>query len=139
MPWKKVVVGEQRMQFVIRATSGSEGMAALCRALWVSRPTGYLWRRRNQQAGSLTGLAERSRRPQHSPRQTGGEKEQRVVALCQQTGWGAKKLQILLREEEQIALPVRTIHRVLERRGLIPDGVHSPAPTRFERSAPNQL
>ncbi|MBI4165614.1 MAG: helix-turn-helix domain-containing protein [Acidobacteria bacterium] len=39
-------VEEQRRQFVVRAVSGQEGMTALCREFGISRPTGYLWRRR---------------------------------------------------------------------------------------------
>jgi len=139
MGWKRTNVSEQRMQFVIRASSGQEKMAALCREFGISRPTGYLWRHRYQQAQSFTALLERSRRPHRSPQQTQEWKEERVVDLRQQTGWGAKKLRVLLRDEEQLPLPVRTIHRILERRGLIAEGVHGPAPTRFERSRPNEL
>jgi transposase InsO family protein len=139
MGWKATNVSEQRMQFVIRASSGKERMAALCREFGISRPTGYLWRRRYRQGASLTELCERSRRPQQSPRRTEGWKEQRVVTLRQQVGWGAKKLQVLLQEEEGIALPVRTIHRILERHRLVSEDVHGPAPGRFERSEPNEL
>jgi transposase InsO family protein len=139
MPWKRVAVHEQRMQFVVRAVSGTEPMAALCREFGVSRPTGYLWRRRYEQAGSLTELAERNRRPHHSPTRTTVAIEQRVVALREQTGWGAKKLHVVLCTEQGLAIPVRTVHRILERHGLVQEDVHGPAPTRFERSAPNQL
>jgi len=139
MPWQRMSVDEQRIQFVVRAVSGKERLAALCREFGISRPTGYLWRGRYERAGSFTAVRERSRRPQHSPTRTEEWKEQRVVALREQTGWGAKKLHVLLRDEEQVAVPVRTIHRLLERRGLIPDAVHTPAPGRFERSAPNEL
>ena len=132
-------VEEQRMQFVIRAVSGQEPMAALCREFGIARPTGYLWRKRYRQTGSLTQLAERSRRPHDSPRRTEAGKQQRVVALRQQTGWGARKLQVLLREEEQIALGVRTIHRILERHHLVSEDAHSPALERFQRSEPNEL
>ena len=53
--------------------------------------------------------------------------------------WGARKLQVLLRQWG-IELPRSTIHRVLLRHGLINDrDGHSPAPQRFERSAPNEL
>jgi transposase InsO family protein len=139
MGWRRMDVDEQRIQFVIRATSGQERFSALCREFGISRPTGYLWRRRYEQTHSLTTLAERSRRPHGSPTQTVAWKEKRVVALRQQTGWGAKKLQVILRGEEGVTLPVRTIHRILERRGLIREEVHGPALTRFERSAPNEL
>ncbi len=139
MPWRRVDVDEQRMRFVVRASQGQEAMAALCREFGITRPTGYEWRRRYRQAGSLSGLVERSRRPRRSPRRTPPQQEQRVLALRQQTGWGAKKLQVLLREEQQVQMPVRTIHRVLKRGGLLPREVHGPALQRFERSAANQL
>lgn len=138
MPWKRMNVDEQRMQFVIRAASGRERMTALCREFGISRPTGYLWRQRYRQTDSLTKISERSRRPHHSPYRTTARKEQRVVVLRQQTGWGAKKLRVLLHEEE-IPLGVRTIHRILERHGLVSEDAHGPAPGRFERSEPNEL
>jgi transposase len=133
-----MAVHEQRMQFVIRATSGQERISGLCREFGISRPTGYLWRQRYQQTRSLTQLAERSRRPHRSPRRTEAAKEQRVVALRQQTGWGAKKLQVLLREEES-PLSTRTIHRILERHGLVSEDARGPALGRFERGQPNEL
>jgi transposase InsO family protein len=139
MPWKRMSVDEQRMQFVIRATSGMAPMSALCREFGISRPTGYLWRQRYRQSGSLTEIFERSRRPRCSPRRTASWKEQRVVFLRQQTGWGAKKLRVLLQEEEEIPLPVRTIHRILERHGLVSEDARGPALGRFERSEPNEL
>lgn len=138
MPWNEVDVQEQRMRFVMRAFGRKEHMSVLCREFGISRPTGYRWLRRYERTRSLRALQEQSRRPQHSPRKTAAEHEQRVVALRQETGWGAKKLCILL-AEEQIALPVRTIHRILERRGMIGEGQHGPALERFERSAPNEL
>src|SRR2546423_14488141 len=116
MPWNEVDVEEQRMRFVMRVVNG-ERMSALCREFGISRPTGYVWLRRYQQTGSLRGLQERSRRPQHSPRRTAEEREQRAIALRQETGGGAKKLQVLLAEEHS-ELPLRTTHRILEGHGL---------------------
>jgi transposase InsO family protein len=139
MPWRRMGVEEQRMQFVIRAASGKESMAALCWEFGISRPTGYRWRGRYQEAGSFTAVRERSRRPHRSPRRTEESREARVVALRQQTGWGARKLQVLLREEEGIRMPVRTLHRILERRQLLGEDLHAPAPQRFERARSNEL
>ena len=139
MPWKRMGVDEQRMQFVIRAVSGKESLAALCREFGISRPTGYRWRRRYEQARSLTGLGEQSRRPHRSPARTAEWKQRSVVALREETGWGAKKLHVTLRDEQGLALAVRTIHRILERCGLVKEDAHGPAPGRFERSAPNEL
>jgi transposase InsO family protein len=139
MPWARTDVGEQRVKFVVRAVSGEETMAALCRAFGISRPTGYRWRRRFEQAGSLTGVVERSRRPERSPWRTVPEREERVVALRRQYGWGAKKIAVLL-EEEGAPLTVTTINRILKRRGWVaPEDCHPPARERFERLAPNEL
>lgn len=139
MPWRRMEVEDERLQFVARAASGKEPLASLCREFEISRPTGYLWLHRYRRTGSFADLVELSRRPRHSPRETEEWKQARVVALRQQTGWGAKKLQVLLRSEEAITMPVRTIHRILERRGLVGEEMHTPAPQRFERAAPNEL
>ena len=139
MGWKATNVSEQRMRFVIRASSGKERMTALCREFGISRPTGYLWRRRYRQAASVTAVCERSRRPKQSPRRTESWKEQRVVALRQQMGWGAKKLRVLLQEEEGIPLPVRTIHRILERHGLVSERGLAALPLRFDLGPPRAV
>lgn len=139
MPWNQVNVDEQRMQLVMRAVSRKESMTSLCREFGISRPTGYLWRGRYERSGSFTALREQSRRPRHSPTRTAADQEERVVALRQETGWGAKKLHLVLRDEQAVRVPVRTIHRILERRGLLSEDRHAPAPQRFERSQPNEL
>jgi len=139
MPWNRVNVDEQRMEFVMRAVSGKERMTSLCREFGISRPTGYLWRGRYERSGSFAALREQSRRPRHSPMRTAAEKEARVTALRQETGWGAKKLHVVLRDEQDVRVPVRTIHRILERQGLVSEAVHAPAGQRFQRSAPNEL
>jgi len=139
MPWARTDVGEQRVKFVVRAASGREKMAALCREFGVSRPTGYRWRRRFEQAGSVTAVVECSRRPQHSPGETEWAKQERVVELRHAYGWGAKKIAVLL-EEEGAPLTVTTINRILQRRGLVrKKDSHAPAQGRFERAAPNEL
>lgn len=139
MPWTRMEVSEQRVRFVTRAVSRKEGMTELCREFGISRPTGYRWRRRYQEAGSVTGVVERSRRPRHSPERTAPEREDRVAALRQEYGWGAKKIEVLL-AEEGTPLTATTINRILKRRGLVDKtDAHSPALERFERAAPNEL
>jgi transposase InsO family protein len=139
MPWRRMEVEDQQLQFVARAVSGKEPLAALCRDFGISRPTGYLWRARYREAGRFTALHELSRRPHHSPTRTEEWQQAGVVALRKQTGWGAKKLQILLSAEAGMAMPVRTIHRILKRRGLVGKEIHTPAPQRLKRAAPNEL
>ncbi len=139
MPWARTDVGEQRVKFVVRAASRKERMTELCREFGISRPTGYRWRRRYEQAGSVTGVVERSRRPQRSPARTESACEERVVALRREHGWGAKKIAVLL-GEQGTALTVTTINRILKRRGLVEkQDSHFPALQRFERAAANEL
>ena len=63
MAWKDVKVNEQRLQFVLRASSGKEEMAGLCREYEISRVTGYHWLKRFRETGRIEELKERSRRP----------------------------------------------------------------------------
>jgi transposase InsO family protein len=139
MPWRMSSVIDQRWEFVKRAQPRREPLARLCREFGISRPTGYLWLRRYERARTLTALQSRSRRPRNSPLRTAETLEQRVVALRERTHWGARKLRVLLREQEQLELPARTIHRILQRHDLVVAPVPGAAPTRFERSEPNQL
>lgn len=140
MPWKDVRVSEQRIRFVLRASSGEEPMAGLCREFGISRPTGYLWLKRFAEAGRIEELREQSRRPHHSPGRTAAELESRVIGERQlRPDWGARKLQVVL-AREGIGLRVDTIHRILRRHDLIvPRRQHPPALERFQREQPNQL
>ena len=139
MPWESTDVSEQRVKFVVRAASRKESMTALCREFGISRTTGHRWRKRFEEAKTLTAVAEHSRRPKRSPARTEPRKEDRLLALRREHGWGAKKLAVLLREQG-LPLTVITINRILKRRGLVRvKDEHAPATQRFERSAPNQL
>ena len=116
MPWRRETVMDQRIEFVLRVAGRRESMSQLCREYGISRPTGYLWWKRYQEAGSVTGLAERSRRPHRSPNKTADDAEDGVVGLREQFGWGARKIEWFL-GGEGAKLQTRTIHRILERRG----------------------
>jgi transposase InsO family protein len=140
LTWKARNVSEERLKFVSRAQSGEEKMKALCEEFGISRPTGYLWLQRFRERGQLRDVIEHSRRPQHSPRQTALEIEERVIACRKRyPDWGAAKLVRLL-EREQIRVPRITVHRILLRNGLVSErDRHRAAVRRFERAAPNQL
>src|SRR5271166_5548550 len=139
MPWRSVNVQEQRVRFVVAASRQEKPFRALCQEFEVSRPTGYLWLRRYPELG-LAGIPERSRRPRRSPQQTADEREERVLGLRQRyPDWGARKLQVLLRQAG-VPLPASTIHRILLRRGLVRiEDRQAAARQRFERAEPNQL
>src|SRR5215468_5154562 len=116
MPWKTESVMEQRLRFVIEASKRSGSFSELTRGYGISRQAGYKWLKRYQETGTIAGLKEQSRRPQHSPRRTPGAAEQRVLAIRDEKGWGADKIQYVMAQEGW-ALPVITIHRILKRNG----------------------
>lgn len=140
MAWKEVNVDEQRIRFILRASSGQEEMSGLCREFGISRPTGYHWLKRFQAGERIEEIRERSRRPQNSPSKTSEAIEQQIVAERQQRpDWGARKIQYLLKREG-IQVPVCTVHRIIERNQLIKEKRrHPPALKRFQREHPNQL
>jgi len=139
MAWGMVDVAEQRIAFVVRASGREKPISELCKDAKISRPTGYSWLRRFQ-AGGLAAVAEKSRRPHHSPTRTGKDLEQRIVELRKKRpDWGARKLHSLL-QGEGLELPVITIHRILVRNDLVrPQDRRQTAVQRFSRSAANQL
>src|SRR5579863_6159181 len=117
MPWGSLEVREQRVEFVVRALRG-EPLSGLCREFGVSRPTGYKWIERYRHGG-VEAIAERSRRPLHSPTRTEAVLEARIVALRQSyPDWSARKLAVLL-GRQGIEIPSSTVHRVLLRHGLV--------------------
>jgi len=56
MPWRTMDVEEQKVKFVVAATRWEKSLTALCQEFGITRPTGYLWRKRYQEAG-LAGIA----------------------------------------------------------------------------------
>lgn len=139
MPWKSETVMDQRIEFIVRAKLKEGSFSELCREFEISRPTGYLWLKRYEQVGSITGLQEKSRRPVKSPLKTDDEIEELVVEFRTRQGWGARKIQVLLAKEGQ-HLGSATIHRILVRKGLVvPDAAERKATKRFERNECNQM
>jgi transposase InsO family protein len=139
MPWLETDVRDQRSQFVTAALQPGANMTAVCRAFGISRTAGDQWLGRREAAGSVTALADRSRRPYHSPRRTSDAVTARVVALRELDGWGGEKLVPLL-AADGITIAARTVDRLIAREGLTRDDVAPPAALRrFTRSAPNEL
>jgi len=139
MPWRVSSVMDERIQFVRQAMAEGANLSRVCEHFGISRPTGYRWLSRYRATGSVLSLADRSRRPRHSPGRTSAEIESRVTALRHQYGWGAKKIHTLL-ARDGVAVPCATINRILRRHGLLEPMAHNPAATiRFERPCPNEL
>ena len=138
MPWKTERVMDQRVEFVIRAEQEEESLAELCREYEISRPTGYLWLNRYRALGSVTGLAEHSRRPLHSPRRTAEEIAAAVLALRDEKGWGGPKLAKVL-EQRGLRVAPATAQRILKRAGRVNKPKVEKTTIRFEREQCNEL
>lgn len=107
---------------------------ATCRELGISRPTFYKYATRFAETG-LDGLFERSRRPRSSPSQTPAAVEDRIVwwrKTLGEDGWdnGAQSIAYRMARAGEGPPSVRTIHRVLVRRGLV-----EPAPGKRPRAS----
>ena len=139
MPWSERGKVDLRFEFVKRYVGG-EKLAKLCREYQISRPTGYLWVNRYEKTGRVEALYDRSSKPHHSPEKTGKVIEGEVVKLREKYGWGARKLQEILKQREGIELSESTIKRIFHRNNLIDlQDRFRPAVKRFERTEPNQL
>lgn len=139
MPWKEASAVTLRSEFLALASRPDQPVAELCRRFGISRTTGYKWLGRQ---AADEPLADRSRRPHRSPRQTAGEVEARVVALrAIYPQWGGRKLAKVLQREGFDAPAPSTITHILRRHGLLwrpTEAVVTPW-QRFEHMAPNDL
>lgn len=138
MPWRSESVMDQRVEFVLRAKEGEESLAALCRDYGISRPTGYLWLQRYQRMRSVSGLAEHSRRPWHSPRRSSEEVTAAVLAVRQETGWGGPKIAKVLERQGLLVAPA-TAQRILKRAGRVEPQQPAKTKLRFAREQCNEL
>lgn len=109
MPWRETSPMDQRMQFVTEYASDLFTMTELAAQYGISRRTGYKWVERYDAEG-VPGLADRSRRPHHSPQATDPALIKALVELRQRhPSWGAPKLLAVLgRRQPDREWPART-------------------------------
>ena len=142
MPWKVTNSMTLKREFAALAVQEDANMAELCRRYGISRATGYKWAQRFRQEG-ISGLAERSRRPRRSPRQSAAAVEARLVDLrLRHPAWGGRKLRRRLQDLGMQGVPATsTITGILHRHDLIgtQEGAKHKAFLRFEHPAPNDL
>src|SRR4051794_1963862 len=133
---RKVITMEQKLAAVFaEVAAGRASVTQVCAELGISRDSYYRYRQRFTVEG-LAGLQQRSRAPKNSPTRTGQAMTELIVAARQQLqheGWdnGAWSIHARLRHDGVHEVPsARTIHRVLQRQGLI-----TPAPRKRPRSS----
>ena len=153
MPWKVDAVSDVRFALCHAVRSAHQPVAVAARAFGVSRKTAHKWLNVydavvEDAAPFVSGhaLADRPRRPRHSPARTDDDIERQVLAVRDRYNWGPRKIRaFLLQEAQRAALPVpqlpsvRTCAAILTRHARV-----KPAPTpepiqRFERQRPNEL
>jgi transposase InsO family protein len=142
MPWKEATTMSLRTEFVRLAQIEKANITQLCQRFRVSRKTGYKWINRYRELGE-SGLADRSRRPHHSPRRSPLKLEAVIVEVRQQhPAWGGRKIKAFLEHKGHSALPsASTITEILRRNDQIDEleaAKHRPW-QRFEMELPNQL
>jgi transposase InsO family protein len=141
MPWKVDPVPEQRIALVHAIRTAGLSVTEAARRYGVSRRTAYKWLARHDTDPQVP-LADRSRRPRHSPTRTAADVERLVLEARDRWGWGPRKLHAVLQAQGQPAPPARTIAAILRRHGRIPTAATPAAevpPQRFQRGAPNEL
>ena len=142
MPWKETTTMSLRTEFIHLAGLDGANISQLCQRFGISRKTGYKWLKRYREGGE-SGLADRSRRPHHSPRRSPAGIEAEVVGVRRKhPAWGGRKIKAYLERHGHCRLPSpSTITEILRRNEQIDAGEalkHRPF-QRFEMEQPNQL
>lgn len=142
MSWRISSAMSERHEFVLLAGQDKANIRQLCQRFGISPTTAYKWLHRFTNNG-LAGLADRSRRPHHSPSKTSAEIEKLVLELRRQhPAWGGRTLAQRLRDLGHRYLPSpSTITAILRRHQLLDpqESDKHRAFQRFERAAPNEL
>ncbi len=120
MPWKEQTLMSLRVQFVQSLLEGDSSLSQLCRQFGISRKTAYKWIARFREGG-WSALADRSKRPIHSPTRTEDSTEDAVLRVRDlHKAWGARKIASFLSNQGFHQLPApSTITAILRRHGRI--------------------
>lgn len=141
MPWRETTQVATREEFVRLALADDSNVSLLCERFGISRKTGYKWMAVYRSQGR-SGLADRSRRPHHSPRRVAVEIEQAILQHAERyPAWGARKLQRLLARDRPEVPSVSTVQAVLKRHGRVctASTEKNVGLSRFEHPQPNDL
>lgn len=130
---------KQREEFA-RAALQCSNFSELCREYGISRHTGYKWRDRYLDCGSMCDL---SRRPHNNPNRTDESVEELILDTRRENpAWGPKKIHRVLSDGGCTDLPcTKTVANILHRHGCISpeeSAKHKPF-IRFERELCNQM
>lgn len=133
----------QRQELAVLMRQPGANKRELCRRFEVSPDTAYKWEGRYDEKIGVESVADRSRRPKHSPNRTPAAVEAAVLRVrAEYPQWGGRKLADVLRQEGMPEVPApSTITEILRRHGLL-SGPKANQPRdwqRFEHPEPNDL
>jgi transposase InsO family protein len=143
MPWRESSVMELREEFIRLALMPGANVSELCRRFGIDPSNGHKWLRRYRAEGGA-GLADRSRRPHHSPSRTEAALEAEVLRIRARSNnaWGGRKIAKVMERDGWVKIPApSTITEILRRHGKLDDRMseHPGQFQRFERAEPNEL
>ena len=117
MAWMETSVVDQRLEFVVLASSGGASMAELCRRFDISRKTGYKWLGRYDAGNGQASVSDASRRPRTSPLRSPAALEEQVVQVRQaHPAWGGRKIAYVLGRDAGVQVAPSTVTSILRRR-----------------------
>lgn len=106
-----------RLSILNHYFSESSNASMTCRYYGISRKTFYKWLQRYNKFGE-TGLSDRSKKPNNSPRETLKEVVGKVLYLRQNYHFGAGRVASYLKRYHQISISSSTVQCILKRHGL---------------------
>lgn len=141
MALKVVTMPELRREVLLEAQRTGEPVSSICQRFGISRQTYYRYRRRFLLEG-LEGLADKTRRPHHSPGRMDPQVEIEICRLRKtHPRWGARRIHAQLVRAGIDAPAVSSIHQALRRNHLVATQPprRQKALKRFQREISNDL
>ena len=145
MPWKACELVILRLELIALAQQPDADHALLARRYGISRKTLYKWLARARgHERDPAALADRSRRPLHSPNKVDPQIEAHALSIrTAHPAWGPRKIHAVMRRTLPVEqMPsVSTVGRILRRNDCISPSASQAAQhyQRFEHPSPNDL
>lgn len=143
MPWNKVELMAQRMDFIDKLLLPGVNVTEFCAKANISRKTAYKWLNRYRISG-LEGLNDKKRIPHISPLKIDNQTEYLIIQTHEDHPyWGPRKLRHYLKnKKDSLEIPsASTFARVLKRNDcqVLTLQKSASAKIRFEKEQPNDL
>lgn len=117
MQKERIAIDVVRQRVFLLRLGRRIGVAKACERMGKHRSFYYYWDQRYR-TGGWRALVNQSRRPKRMPRLTSPALEKAVVCMRKRTNYGKERLHDCLKDRG-ITIPVSTIGKILDRRGLL--------------------